>query len=89
MYSLYSLGVRITPRGVDELPLTAIEVKNQQNQLNQQENKSIITKHITEGERRGLLETKMGKTRRRRLQMEEPGSYEALSVGEDPSGRSR
>ena len=25
---LYSLGVRITPRGVDELPLAAIEVKS-------------------------------------------------------------
>ena len=51
MYSSYLLGVRITPGGVDELPLTAIEVKNQQNQLNQQENKSIRTKHIAEGER--------------------------------------
>ena len=36
MYSLYSLDVRITPGGVDELPLIAIEVKNQHNQLNQQ-----------------------------------------------------
>ena len=83
MYFLYLLGIRITPRGVDELPLIAIEVKNQQNQWNQQENKSIRTKHIVEGKRslwrvlgyqknprhirkvkrRGLLETKMGKTR--------------------------
>ena len=31
---------------------------------------------------------KMGKTRRWRLHMEELGSYEALSVGDDPSGRS-
>ena len=29
-YSLYSLGVRITPRGTDELPLTTIETRNQQ-----------------------------------------------------------
>ena len=27
MYSLYLLGVRITPGGVDELPLAAIEVR--------------------------------------------------------------
>ena len=27
MYSLYSLGLRITPEGVDELPLAAIEVR--------------------------------------------------------------
>ena len=27
MYSLYSLGVRITPGGVDELPLAALEVR--------------------------------------------------------------
>ena len=27
MYSLYWLGVRITPKGVDELPLLAIEVR--------------------------------------------------------------
>ena len=51
MYFLYSLGIRITPGGVDELPLTTIEVKNQQNQLNQQENKSIRIKHIPKGER--------------------------------------
>ena len=50
MYFLYSLGIRITPGGVDELPLTTIEVKNQQNQLNQQENKSIRIKHIPKGE---------------------------------------
>ena len=51
MYSLYSLGVRITPSDVDELSLTTIEVKNQQNQLNQQENKITKIKHIAEGER--------------------------------------
>ena len=102
------MGVRITPRGVDELPLIAIEVKNQQNQLNQQENKSIMTKHIAKGkrslwrvlgyqkkprhirkvQRRELSEAKMGKTRRR-LQMEEPWCYEALSTRDNPSGRSR
>ena len=27
MYSLYSLGIRITPIGVDELPLAAIKVR--------------------------------------------------------------
>ena len=27
MYSLYSLGVRIIPEGVDELPLIAMEVR--------------------------------------------------------------
>ena len=109
MYSLYSLGVRITPGGVDELPLTAIEVKNQQNQLNQQENKSIRTKHIAKGGRslwrvlgyrkklkhirkvhiKGLPEIKMGKTRKWRMQMEELGSYKALSSEDDLSGRSR
>ena len=109
MYSLYPLDVRITPGGVDELPLIAIEVKNQQNQLNWQENKSIRTKHVAKDERslwrvvgcwkkprqirkvqrRGLSETKMGKTRSWRLQMEEPGSYEALLAGYDLSGRSR
>ena len=51
MYSLYLLSIRITPGGVDKLPLIAIEVKNQQNQLNQQENKRTRTKHIVEGER--------------------------------------
>ena len=51
MYSLYSLDVRITPKCVDELPLTAIEVKNQQYQLNQQENKSTMTKNISRGKR--------------------------------------
>ena len=51
MNSLYSLGVGITPGGEDELSLIAKEVKNQQNQLNQQENKSIKTKHIAEGKR--------------------------------------
>ena len=48
MYFLYSLGIRITLEGVDELRLAAIEMKSQHNQLNQQENKSIRTKHIAE-----------------------------------------
>ena len=48
---LYLLGIRITPEGVDELLLTTIEVKNQQNQLNQQETRVSGLNTTVEGER--------------------------------------
>ena len=43
MYSLYSLGVRITLKGGDELPLTAIEEKQSNKILNQQKRLPRVT----------------------------------------------
>ena len=43
----------------------------------------------SEKSRKVPLEKKMGKTQRWMLQMVDPGSYEALSEGDEPGGRIR